>query len=50
MRPRGLLIYLTVNGSDDHVQILSDAVLLEGVPTGVTKVSNKVECLFQVTP
>jgi hypothetical protein len=36
IRPKGLPIYLTVHGSDGRVHILSDVVLLEGVPKGVT--------------
>jgi hypothetical protein len=35
-----------VNG---HVQVLSNVVLLEGVPTRVIEVSNKVKHLFRVT-
>jgi len=34
-----------VNG---HVQVLSIVILLEGVPTGVTEVSNKVKHVFQL--
>jgi hypothetical protein len=39
--PRGLLIYSKVRGSNIRVQVLSNAILLEWVPTGVTRTSNK---------
>jgi hypothetical protein len=41
--------YPKVHGSDSHLKVLYvffDVVLLEGVPIGVTKVSNKVKHLF----
>jgi len=38
----GPLIYSRVSGSNVRVQVLSNAILLEWVPTGVARTSNKV--------
>ena len=40
MCPRGLSIYSNVHGRQIRIEVLSDALLLEWVPTGVTWVSN----------
>jgi len=34
-KPRGIPIYLLVHGSDGRIQILSDAILLEGYQEGL---------------
>jgi hypothetical protein len=41
--PRGPTIYLRIRESNDRVQVLSNAILLEWVPIGVTRISNKVK-------
>jgi len=42
----GLAIYAKICGSDGPVQVLTNAILLEGVTTWVIEVSNKVKCFF----
>jgi hypothetical protein len=39
--PRELPIYSKVRGSNIRVQVLSNAILLKWVPTGVTRTSNR---------
>jgi len=40
--PKGTLIYPWVHGRQFHIQVLSDAILLERVPIEVTRVSSQV--------
>jgi len=49
-RPTRIPIYPTSCGSEIHVHIFFDAILLEGVTTWITEVSNKVKFFCLLTP